>query len=63
MSQNFFAALVGERVFFINPLGRRNSCIVTQKGVIGLHKLQADGYKFLPAIHNSGDNTCVSCEG
>lgn len=62
MSQNFFAALVGERVHFINPMGRKNSCIVTVKGVLGLYKLQAEGYEFLPVIHKS-DSVCTSCEG
>ena len=62
MSSSFFAALVGERVFFISPSGRKNSCIVTVKGVIGLFKLQSEGYRFLPVIHRS-ESTCVACEG
>ena len=64
MSQDFFSASIGERVYFINPAGRENSCIVTPKGAYELFKLQEFGYKFLPklTVHKS-EATCTSCEG
>ena len=62
MSQSFFQQLVGQTVEFINPLGRKNSCIVTPKGAIELYKLQKYGYKFLPVVHSS-EAVCTACEG
>lgn len=46
MSQDLFHSLIGETIFFINPVGRENSCVVTERGAIELFKLQAYGYKF-----------------
>ena len=62
MSQDFFSASIGERVYFINPAGRENSCIVTTKGAYELFKLQEFGYKFLPklTVHNNLE-PCESC--
>jgi len=47
MSLSYFQAKVGQTVRFINPLGRENSCIVTEKGATELFKLQKYGYRFL----------------
>lgn len=62
MSQSYFQSLVGETIYFINPQGRHNSCLVTQKGAIELFKLQKHGYRFLPVIHKS-ESVCEACEG
>lgn len=61
MSQNFFQSLIGETVYFINPLGRRNSCIVTPKGAFELYKLQEFGYRFLPRVTDVRKEECQSC--
>ena len=53
MSASFFQSLIGETVHFINPAGRKNSCKVTPKGAYELFKLQDQGYKFMPRIHQT----------
>lgn len=57
-----FQALVGERITFINPIGRTNSVPVTAKNAYELYKLQEDGYTFKQPvrIHNVMQE-CESC--
>jgi hypothetical protein len=61
MSQSYFQSLVGETVHFINPQGRRNSCIVTVRGAFELFKLQEHGYKFLPRVTDVRTTECEAC--